>query len=50
MIFFLSTCAYWFSETFVSKWMDKGVIDGILHIFGPTAALGGSFAITSMCR
>ncbi len=26
----------WFSEVFVSKWMDKGVIDGILHIFGPT--------------
>ncbi len=25
----------WFSEVFVSKWMDKGVIDGILHIFGP---------------
>ncbi len=27
----------WFSEVFVSKWMDKGVIDGILHIFGPAA-------------
>ncbi|MBV6394700.1 MAG: NAD(P)H-quinone oxidoreductase subunit 2, chloroplastic [Anaerolineales bacterium] len=26
--------AYWFSETFVSKWMDKTVIDGILHSFG----------------
>jgi len=26
----------WFSEVFVSKWMDKGLIDGILHIFGPT--------------
>ncbi|MBI5842155.1 MAG: NADH-quinone oxidoreductase subunit L [Chloroflexi bacterium] len=26
--------AYWFSETFVSAWMDKGVIDGILHTFG----------------
>jgi NADH-quinone oxidoreductase subunit L len=26
----------WFSEVFVSKWMDKGFIDGILHIFGPT--------------
>jgi len=26
----------WFSEIFVSKWMDKGVIDSILHIFGPT--------------
>jgi len=29
----------WFSEVFVSKWMDKGFIDGILHIFGP--ATGG---------
>jgi NADH-quinone oxidoreductase subunit L len=27
--------AIWFSEVFVSKWMDKGFIDGILHIFGP---------------
>jgi NADH-quinone oxidoreductase subunit L len=26
--------AYWFSETFVSAWMDRGVIDGILHAFG----------------
>jgi len=26
--------AYWFSETFVSTWMDRGVIDGILHTFG----------------
>lgn len=26
----------WFSEVFVSSWMDKGFIDGILHIFGPT--------------
>jgi NADH-quinone oxidoreductase subunit L len=31
--------AIWFSEVFVSKWMDKGVIDSILHIFGP--ATGG---------
>jgi NADH-quinone oxidoreductase subunit L len=31
--------AIWFSEVFVSKWMDKGFIDGILHIFGP--ATGG---------
>lgn len=28
--------ATWFSEVFVSRWMDKGFIDGILHIFGPT--------------
>ncbi len=26
--------AYWFSETFVSAWMDRKVIDGILHAFG----------------
>jgi hypothetical protein len=26
--------AYWFAETVVYKWMDQGVIDGILHIFG----------------
>ena len=24
--------AYWFAETFVYKWMDKGVIDSILRI------------------
>jgi NADH-quinone oxidoreductase subunit L len=32
----------WFSEVFVSQWMDKGVIDGILHIFGPTTGRIGS--------
>ncbi len=33
--------AYWFAETFVYQWMDKGLIDGILHIFGPaTQGLG----------
>ncbi|NJC98389.1 MAG: NADH-quinone oxidoreductase subunit L [Anaerolineae bacterium] len=34
--------AYWFAETFVYKWMDKGLIDGILHIFGPTTGGIGS--------
>jgi len=35
--------AYWFAETFVYKWMDKGVIDSILHAFGRvTAFLGNS--------
>jgi NADH-quinone oxidoreductase subunit L len=34
--------AYWFSETFVSKWMDKGAIDGILHIFGKVTDFLGS--------
>ena len=33
--------AIWFAETFVYQWMDKGLIDGILHIFGPlTQGLG----------
>jgi NADH-quinone oxidoreductase subunit L len=33
--------AYWFAETFVYQWLDKGLIDGILHIFGPaTQGLG----------
>jgi len=33
--------ATWFSEVFVSRWMDKGFIDGILHIFGPmTGGIG----------
>ena len=28
--------AYWFAENVVYKFLDKGVIDGFLHIFGPT--------------
>ncbi len=33
--------ATWFAETFVYRWMDKGLIDGFLHIFGPaTQGLG----------
>ena len=35
--------AYWFAETFVYKWMDKGLIDGILHIFDPITNGIGSF-------
>jgi NADH-quinone oxidoreductase subunit L len=35
--------AYWFAETFVYKWMDKGMIDGILHLFGPVTDGMGSF-------
>jgi len=35
--------AYWFAETFVYKWMDKGLIDGILHLFGPATQGLGSF-------
>jgi NADH-quinone oxidoreductase subunit L len=38
--------AIWFSEVFVSKWMDKGFIDGILHIFGPTTGGIGTFIRT----
>lgn len=34
--------AVWFSEVFVSKWMDKGFIDGILHLFGPATGGVGS--------
>ena len=34
--------AYWFAETFVSKWMDKGLIDGILHTFGKVTSFLGS--------
>lgn len=33
----------WVSEVFVSKWMDQGVIDGILHAFGPgTGGIGSA--------
>jgi len=34
--------ALWFSEVFVSQWMDKGFIDGILHVFGPATGGVGS--------
>ena len=34
--------AYWFAETFVYKWMDKGVIDSILHAFGHVTAFLGT--------
>jgi NADH-quinone oxidoreductase subunit L len=33
--------ATWVAEILIYKWMDKGLIDGILHIFGPaTQGLG----------
>ena len=36
--------AYWLSETFSSLWVDKGVIDGTLHLIGNTAvSLGVAF-------
>jgi NADH-quinone oxidoreductase subunit L len=34
--------SYWFAETFVYRWMDSGVIDGILHAFGKVTAFLGS--------
>jgi NADH-quinone oxidoreductase subunit L len=35
--------AAWISEVFVSKWMDQGLIDGILHAFGPgTGGIGSA--------
>src|SRR5215207_10091680 len=35
--------AYWFAENVVYKFIDQGVIDGILHIFGPaTQGLGST--------
>src|SRR5215211_4677992 len=35
--------AYWFAENVIYKFMDQGVIDGILHIFGPATDRLGSF-------
>ncbi len=35
--------AYWFAETFVYRWLDRGVIDGFLHAVGRTALRLGSF-------
>ncbi|MEP0806089.1 MAG: NADH-quinone oxidoreductase subunit L [Chloroflexota bacterium] len=34
--------AYWFAENVVYKFLDKGVIDGILHAFGPSTQGFGS--------
>jgi NADH-quinone oxidoreductase subunit L len=35
--------AYWFAENVVYKFMDQGLIDGILHLFGPLTDRFGSF-------
>ena len=35
--------AYWFAENVVYKFMDQGVIDGVLHVFGPVTDRLGSF-------
>jgi NADH-quinone oxidoreductase subunit L len=34
--------AYWFAENVVYKFMDQGLIDGILHVFGPITDRLGS--------
>ncbi|HLF75445.1 MAG TPA: hypothetical protein VI524_13905, partial [Anaerolineales bacterium] len=33
----------WIAETLVSRWMDQGFIDSILHLFGPVTDRIGSF-------
>jgi NADH-quinone oxidoreductase subunit L len=35
--------AYWIAETLVYKWLDQGLIDGVLHSFGPVTDKIGSF-------
>jgi len=35
--------AYWFAETFASRWIDRGIIDGILHLVARSALRIGSF-------
>ena len=35
--------AYWFAETFTYRWLDRGVIDGILHSVGRFTLRLGSF-------
>lgn len=41
--FLLVKPAYWFAENVIYKFMDQGVIDGILHTFGPVTGGLGSF-------
>src|SRR5688572_27463447 len=41
--FLLVKPAYWFAENVVYRFVDQGVIDGILHIFGPITDRFGSF-------
>lgn len=35
--------AYWFAETFTYRWIDRGVIDGFLHLVGRTSLRLGAF-------
>jgi NADH-quinone oxidoreductase subunit L len=41
--FFVVKPVVWISEVFTSLWMDKGVIDGILHFFGNLPIWIGDF-------
>ena len=40
--------AYWFAETFTSKWIDQGLIDGILHAVARFSLKLGSFLRNSI--
>ena len=40
--------AYWFAETFVYRWIDRGVIDGFLHWVGRTSLRIGDFLRNSI--
>jgi NADH-quinone oxidoreductase subunit L len=42
-VFLLVRPAYWFAETFTYRWIDRGVIDGILHAIARFALRLGSF-------
>jgi NADH-quinone oxidoreductase subunit L len=35
--------AYWFAETFTYRWIDRGLIDGFLHLIGRTSLRFGAF-------
>ena len=35
--------AYWFAENVVYKLLDQGIIDGVLHVFGPLTQGVGAF-------
>jgi len=35
--------AYWIADTFTSRWMDRGVIDGILHWLARASVATGAF-------
>ena len=35
--------AYWFAETFTYRWIDRGVIDGFLHLIARTSLKIGAF-------